>query len=63
MGQLIWQGTTAQAAYDMIYAACYGGQTSVSYIVNGPTREKDGTLNPNFRSVFVVFQLSTALIF
>ena len=49
VGRLIRQGDTAETAIDKIYAV-YGGQTSVTNIINGLKRDKkDGTLNPNFR--------------
>jgi hypothetical protein len=41
--------TQAESPEIKIYAV-YGGQTSDTYIINGPKRDKkDGTLNPNFR--------------
>ena len=50
VSRLIRQGDTAETAIDKIYAV-YGGQTSVTNIINGLKRDKkDGTLNPNFRS-------------
>ncbi len=43
-------GDTAETAIDKIYAV-YGGQTSVTNIIDGLKRDKqDGTLNPNFKS-------------
>ncbi len=46
-------GDTAETAIDKMYAV-YGGQTSVTNIINGLKRDKkDGTLNPNFRTSFV----------
>lgn len=44
---LIRQGHTAETSIDKIYAV-YGGQTSVTNIINGLKRDKkNGTLNPN----------------
>jgi hypothetical protein len=44
---LVRQGHTADAGIDRIYAV-YGGQTSVSNIINGLKRDKkNGTMNPN----------------
>ena len=49
VSRLIRMGDTAETAIDKIYAV-YGGQTSVTNIINGLKRDKkDGTLNPNFR--------------
>ena len=49
IGGLVRQGHTADASIDRIYAV-YGGQTSVSNIINGLKRDrKNGTLNPNLR--------------
>ena len=49
VSRLVWMGDTAETAIDKIYAV-YGGQTSVTNIINGLKRDrKDGTLNPNFR--------------
>ena len=43
------QGHTADAGIDRIYAV-YGGQTSVTNIINGLKRDrKSGTLSPNLR--------------
>jgi len=50
VSSLVWMGDTAETAIDKIYAV-YGGQTSVTNIINGLKRDKkDGTLNPNFRT-------------
>ena len=47
---LVWMGDTAETTIEKIYAV-YGGQTSVTNIINGLKRDnKDGTLNPNFRT-------------
>jgi len=47
---LIRQGHTAETSIDKIYAV-YGGQTSVTNIINGLKRDKkNGTLNPNLSS-------------
>jgi hypothetical protein len=44
---LVRQGHTADSpGIDRIYAV-YGGQTSVSIIINGLKRDKNGTMNPN----------------
>ena len=44
---LVRQGQTAEAGIDRIYAV-YGGQTSVTNIINGIKRDKkNGTLSPN----------------
>jgi hypothetical protein len=44
---LVRQGHTADADIDRIYAV-YGGQTSVSNIINGLKRDlTNGTMNPN----------------
>jgi hypothetical protein len=44
---LVRQGHTADVSIDSIYAV-YGGQTSVSNIINGLKRDKkNGTMNPN----------------
>jgi hypothetical protein len=44
---LVRQGHTADAGIDRIYAV-YGGQTSVTNIINGLKRDrKNGTMNPN----------------
>jgi hypothetical protein len=46
---LVRQGHTADAAIDIIYAI-YGGQTSVTNIINGLKRDrKSGALSPNLR--------------
>ena len=46
---LVRQGHTANAGMDRIYAV-YGGQTSVTNIINGLKRDgKNGTLSPNLR--------------
>ena len=46
---LVQQGHTADAGIDRIYAV-YGGQTSVTNIINGLKRDrKNGTLSPNLR--------------
>lgn len=46
---LVRQGHTAEAGIDRIYAV-YGGQTSVTNIINGLKRDrKNGTLSPNLR--------------
>jgi hypothetical protein len=46
---LVRQGHTADAGIDRIYAV-YGGQTSVTNIINGLKRDrKNGTLSPNLR--------------
>ncbi|KAI2492284.1 hypothetical protein MHU86_22256 [Fragilaria crotonensis] len=46
---LVMQGHTADAGIDRIYAV-YGGQTSVTNIINGLKRDrKSGTLSPNLR--------------
>ena len=56
----------AETAIDKIYAV-YGGQTSVSNMINGLKRdEKDGTLNPNFTTLFApcfVFYLYFLVVF
>jgi hypothetical protein len=50
VSSLVRMGDTAETAIDKIYAV-YGGQTSVTNIINGLKRDKkDGTLNPNFRT-------------
>ena len=50
VSSLVRMGDTAEAAIDKIYAV-YGGQTSVTNIINELKRDKkDGTLNPNFRT-------------
>ena len=50
VSNLVRMGDTAETAIDKIYAV-YGGQTSVTNIINGLKRDKkDGTLNPNFRT-------------
>ena len=47
IGGLVRQGHTADAGIDRIYAI-YGGQTSVTNIINGIKRDKkNGTLSPN----------------
>jgi hypothetical protein len=46
---LVRQGHTSKLAIDKIYGV-YGGQTSVTKIINGLKRDKnDGTLSPNLR--------------
>jgi hypothetical protein len=45
---LVRQGHTADAGVDRIYAV-YGGQPSVTNIINGLKRDKKGTLSPNLR--------------
>jgi hypothetical protein len=46
---LVRQGHTADTAIDIIYAI-YGGQTSVTNIINGLKRDqKSGALSPNLR--------------
>ena len=66
VSSLVWMGDTAETAIDKIYAV-YGGQTSVSNMINGLKRdEKDGTLNPNFTTLFApcfVFYLYFLLVF
>ncbi len=48
VSSLVRMGDTAETTIDKIYAV-YGGQTSVTNIINGLKRDKrDGTLNPNF---------------
>ena len=55
MSSLVWMGDTAETAIDKIYAV-YGGQTSVTNIIDGLKRDKqDGTLNPNFKSSRLAF--------
>ena len=47
MSGLVRQGHTSELAIDKIYGD-YGGQTSVTKIINGLKRDKkNGTLNPN----------------
>jgi hypothetical protein len=70
VSSLVLMGDTAETAIDKIYAV-YGGQTSVTNMINGlKWDKKDGTLNPNFTTKFapcfvvymyfvVVFQVST----
>ena len=46
---LVRQGHTSETAIDTIYAV-YGGQTSVTNIINGLKRDKkSGALSPNLR--------------
>jgi hypothetical protein len=48
VSSLVRMKDMAETAIDKIYAV-YGGQTSVSNIINRLKRDKkDGTLNPNF---------------
>lgn len=47
---LVRLGHTSEIAIDRIYAVLYGGQTSVTKIINALKRDKrNGTLNPNLR--------------
>ena len=49
VSSLVWMGDTAETTIDKIYPV-YGGQTSVTNIMNGLKRVKrDVTLNPNSR--------------